>query len=215
MNDILINQKIEEYIINHSDDEPELLYSLYRETYQKHVNPRMLSGHYQGRILSMISKIIRPEKILEIGTFTGYSSLCLAEGLKETGRLYTIDIDEELKDIISKYFKLSKYSNQLTNIVGDAIEEIPKIKEKFDLVFIDADKENYCNYFNMVFPKLNKNGIILTDNVLWSGKVIEELNDKDSDTKAIIEYNKMIKENPLVEVVVLPIRDGLSLVRKI
>jgi len=209
-----ISEKLDDYIVKHSEDEPELLQQLSKETYQKILQPRMLSGHYQGRVLSMISKLIKPKYILEIGTYTGYSALCLAEGLQEEGELHTIDINEELIDLQSKYFDKSEYRSQIFQHLGNALDIIPKLNKSFDLVFIDADKDNYPNYFNIIIDKLNSGGIILTDNVLWSGKVIEKLNLIDDSTKAILEYNTLLKNDTRIETVLLPIRDGLTISRK-
>ena len=208
-----ISEELENYVENHSQNEPELLVKLFKETHQKILQPRMLSGHFQGRVLSMLSKIINPKSILEIGTYTGYAALCLAEGLQKDGTLDTIDIKEELVSIQQKYFDLSPWKNQITAHLGDALEIIPSLNKKFDLVFIDADKENYINYFNMIVPMMNKGGIILSDNVLWSGKVLEELNPKDMSTKILLEYNKIVNEDARVETVLLPIRDGLTVTR--
>ena len=175
----------------------------------------MISGHYQGRVLSMISKLVNPKNILEIGTYTGYSALCLAEGMQSNGALHTIDVNEELVDFQRKYFNKSGYGNQIYQHLGDALEIIPKLDKTFDLVFIDADKENYSNYFNLIIDKLNTGGIILSDNVLWSGKILETTFKKDdTSTPALIEYNALLKENNRVETVVLPIRDGLTISRK-
>ena len=174
----------------------------------------MLSGHFQGRVLSMISKLVNPKNILEIGTYTGYSALCLAEGMQNNGELHTIDIDEELYDFQRKYFDKSGFGHQIHQHLGNALEVIPKLDKTFDLVFIDADKENYFNYFNCVIGKLNSGGIILSDNVLWSGKVIEKLQPEDTSTKALIEYNRLLKDDDRVETVLLPIRDGLTISRK-
>ena len=209
-----LSDELDDYIVNSSEDEPELLQELTRETYQKILQPRMLSGHYQGRVLSMISKLINPKNILEIGTYTGYSALSLAEGLQENGKLHTIDINEELIDFQRKYFDRSDFGAQIHQHLGDALEIIPQLEETFDLIFIDADKENYVNYFHMIIDKLKKGGIILSDNVLWSGKVIEPLDAKDFSTKAILEYNELLKKDPRVETVILPIRDGLTISRK-
>ncbi|TBW27538.1 O-methyltransferase [Gramella sp. KN1008] len=206
-------EEIDEYIVAHSQKEPELLAKLNRETNQKVMQPRMLSGHYQGRVLSMLSKIKMPESILEIGTYTGYSALCLAEGLCSNGILHTIDVNEELYDFQKKYFDRSAYSNQIKQYLGDATEIIPSIDSRFDLVFIDADKPNYPRYFEIIIEKMNPGGLILSDNVLWSGKVIEEVKDDDESTRALLKYNKMIAEDPRVETVILPIRDGLTLSR--
>ena len=208
-----ISENLENYVANHSQNEPQLLKDLDIETHQKIMQPRMLSGHFQGRVLSMLSKIINPKHILEIGTYTGYAALCLAEGLRKDGTLDTIDINEELVEIQEKYFGLSDYSDQITAYLGDALEIIPTLDKKFDLVFIDADKENYINYYKMIIPMMNIGGIILSDNVLWSGKVLEELNPKDTSTKVLLEYNKLINEDSRVETVLLPIRDGLTVTR--
>ena len=210
-----LSEDLDNYVVNHSEDEPELLQELTRETYQKILQPRMLSGHYQGRVLSIISKLVNPKYILEIGTYTGYSALCLAEGLKIGGELHTIDVNEELVDFQRKYFNMSIYGNQIHQHLGNALEIIPKLNKTFDLVFIDADKDNYSKYFELIIDKLNTGGIILSDNVLWSGKVLDtKFKKEDTSTPALIEYNKLLKEDPRVETVVLPIRDGLTISRK-
>jgi caffeoyl-CoA O-methyltransferase len=208
-----ISQDLEDYIEKHSGKEPELLAALNKETYQKILLPRMLSGHFQGRVLSMLSKLIRPINILEIGTFTGYSALCLCEGMQENGILHTIDIKEELVDFQRKHFDKSAWGKQIVQHLGEATEIIPNLDVKFDLVFIDADKENYINYFDMIVPKMNKGGVILSDNVLWSGKVLEPLNPKDISTKVLLDYNNLLINDPRVETVLLPIRDGLTVSR--
>jgi len=208
-----ISEDLEDYITNHSQAEPELLAKLFKETYQKIMQPRMLSGHFQGRVLSMLSKIIRPEHILEIGTYTGYASLCLAEGLAENGTLDTIDIEEELVDFQRKYFDASPWKDKIFQHLGDAVDIIPTLNKKFDLVFIDADKENYVNYFHLIVPMMNKGGIILSDNVLWSGKVLEEVKPNDKSTPVLLEYNQLLNTDPRVESVLLPIRDGLTVSR--
>lgn len=208
-----ISEELERYIEQHSQKEPELLVALNRETHQKVLQPRMLSGHFQGRVLSMLSKLIRPEHILEIGTYTGYATLCLCEGMQKNGSVDTIDINEELAFIQKKYFDLSPWKDQITQHIGDAMEIIPSLDKKYDLVFIDADKENYLNYYDMIVPKMKIGGIILSDNVLWSGKVLEEPNPKDLSTNILLEYNKKINEDPRVETVLLPIRDGLTVTR--
>lgn len=208
-----ISKDLEDYVTNHSQAEPELLSKLNKETYQKIMQPRMLSGHFQGRVLSMLSKIIRPEHILEIGTYTGYASLCLAEGLAENGTLDTIDIEEELVDFQRKYFDASQWNDQIFQHLGDAVDIIPTLNKKFDLVFIDADKENYVNYFHLIVPMMNKGGIILSDNVLWSGKVLEEVKPNDKSTSVLLEYNRLLNTDPRVESVLLPIRDGLTVSR--
>ncbi|QOD59824.1 O-methyltransferase [Polaribacter haliotis] len=206
-------ENIDNYVVAHSQQEPKILQELTKETWQKVLNPRMLSGAFQGRVLSMISKLTSPKNILEIGTYTGYSALCLAEGLAKNGAIFTIDKNEELETLQNKYFEKSEYRNQITQLVGNAIEIIPKINAKFDLVFIDADKSNYINYFHLIIDKMNSGGIILSDNVLWSGKVVEKLDPKDLDTKVLLEYNKLLNEDVRIETVLLPIRDGLTISR--
>lgn len=208
-------EKLDNYVVEHSQAEPKLLQELSRETWQKVLNPRMLSGAFQGRVLSMISKLVQPTTILEIGTYTGYSALCLAEGLSKDGMIHTIDKNEELEELQHKYFQKSEYKDQIAQYVGNAIDIIPTIDAKFDLVFIDADKSNYVNYFHLIIEKMNKGGIILSDNVLWSGKVIEELDPKDIDTKILLEYNRLLNEDSRLETVLLPIRDGLTISRVI
>ena len=210
-----IPKELDDYVVNHSEDEPELLQELTRETYQKILQPRMLSGHYQGRLLSMISKLIHPKNILEIGTYTGYSALCLAEGIQSDGELHTIDINEELLDFQRSYFNKSPYGKQIFQHLGNALEIIPSLNKTFDLIFIDADKDNYPAYFNVIIDKLNPGGIILSDNVLWSGKVIEPIKEDDFSTKALLEYNTLLKEDKRIETIILPIRDGLTISRKI
>jgi predicted O-methyltransferase YrrM len=209
----LLPEKIEAYILEHTQEEPKLLQELNKETWQKKMVPRMLSGHFQGRLLSMISKLIHPKTILEIGTYTGYSALCLAEGLQNNGVLHTIDINEELIDIQNKYFDKSEYKNNIIQHKGNALELIPKIQDKFDLVFIDADKSNYINYFNLLIDKMNSGAVIISDNVLWSGKVTEPVEPKDIDTITLLEYNKLLKTDSRIESVLLPIRDGLTISR--
>ncbi|MFB0938603.1 MAG: O-methyltransferase [Urechidicola sp.] len=206
-------EKIDNYVVNHSEDEPQLLQELSRETWQKIMVPRMLSGHFQGRVLSMISKLVNPKNILEIGTYTGYSALCLAEGMQKNGNLHTIDRNEELYDFQRKYFNKSDYGTNIKQYVGNALDVISTIDDKFDLVFIDADKSNYPNYFHAIIDKMNSGGVILSDNVLWSGKVVEEIQPKDIDTPALIEYNKLLKNDSRIETVLLPIRDGLTISR--
>jgi len=206
-------EKIDSYAIEHSQREPELLQQLYRETWQKVLIPQMISGPFQGRVLSMLSKIVSPKNILEIGTYTGYSGLCLAEGMTKEGSLHTIDYNEELHDIQQKYFNQSKWKTQIHSYIGNALEVIPQIDVMFDLVFIDADKKNYLNYLNCILPKLNQGAIILSDNVLWYGKVAEIANEKDTDTLALQTYNRYINEHPLLESILLPIRDGLTVSR--
>nr|WP_298990578.1 O-methyltransferase [uncultured Polaribacter sp.] len=206
-------EKIDDYVVNHSQQEPKILQELTKETWQKVLNPRMLSGAFQGRVLSMISKLIRPKNILEIGTYTGYSTLCFAEGLSKDGKIITIDKNEELETLQNKYFEKSGYRSQIQQMVGDATKIIPTLNQQFDLVFIDADKSNYINYFHLIIDKMKPGGIILSDNVLWSGKVVEPLNSKDLDTKVLLEYNKLLNIDKRVETVLLPIRDGLTVSR--
>ena len=210
-----IPENLDEYVVVHSQAEPKILQELNRETWQKVLAPRMLSGHFQGRILSMISKLIQPKYILEIGTYTGYSALCLAEGMKKDGFLHTIDINEELHDIQRKYFDKSGFGKQIIQHTGNAKDIIPKIDLTFDLVFIDADKQNYCNYLELLLPKLKSGSVILSDNVLWSGKVLEPVSEDDIDTKILVSYNKLLNEHPKLETVLLPIRDGLTISRVI
>lgn len=211
----LIPQAITEYAENKSQKEPAILLELRRETWQKILVPRMLSGHLQGRLLAMISKIIQPKKVLEIGTYTGYATLCLAEGLANNGMVHTIDHNEELIDFQQKYFKKAGKSAQIIQYTGKALDIIPQISEDLDLVFIDADKINYSKYFDLIIDKVKKGGIILSDNVLWGGKVIENIEENDVDTTAIIQYNDKINSDKRVETVLLPIRDGISITRKL
>ena len=213
MSDI-VNNKIEDYIRKNSSKEPEILKDLNKETYLKVLNPRMLSGHLQGRFLSIITKLIKPKKILEIGTYTGYSAICMAEGLIEKGIIHTIDINEELVSIQNKYFAKSKCNNSIMQHVGDARNIIKRINEKFDLVFLDADKENYIEYYELVIEKVKKGGLIIADNVLWTGKVVEPKKDDDELTQYLIDFNKMINEDDRVENIILPLRDGLNVILK-
>jgi predicted O-methyltransferase YrrM len=208
-----ISEELEDYIEKHSQAEPPLLAQLNKETYQKVLLPRMLSGHFQGRVLSMLSKLIRPTTILEIGTYTGYATLCLCEGMQKNGQLHTIDIKEELVDFQRKYFDQSGWGTQIVQHLGEGTAIIPTLDLKFDLVFIDADKENYLNYYELILPKMNRGGIILSDNVLWSGKVLEPLQPNDLSTKILLEYNQLLRNDPRVETVLLPIRDGLTVSR--
>lgn len=210
-----LSAALEDYIENNSSVEPVLLAQLNKETYQKILLPRMCSGHFQGRVLSLLSKLINPKSILEIGTYTGYATLCLCEGLQKSGHLHTIDIKEELVDFQRKYFDASGNGDRITQHLGEAIDVIPSIDTTFDLVFIDADKDNYINYFNLVLPKMKIGGVILSDNVLWSGKVVESLQNNDNTTKILLEYNALLSNHPQLETVLLPIRDGLTVSRVI
>ena len=204
-----INDEIINYANDHSESEPILLKNLYRETNLEVLNPRMISSPLQGRLLSFLSKLINPKNILEIGTYTGYSALCLCEGLKKNGVIHTIDKNEELSKIQKKYFNRSIFKSQIFQHVGNAKNIIPKLNIDFDLIFIDADKENYIKYFDLVVPKLKSGGLLITDNVLWSGKVLSE--DNDNETKIIKKYNTLIKNDPRLKSLMLPIRDGLTL----
>lgn len=208
-----LDKKIEDYISAHSDKEPQILADLNRETWAKVLMPRMLSGHIQGRVLSLFSNLLRPLNIIEIGTYTGYSALCLAEGIKKEGELHTIEINEEHALIAEKYFKKSKFSKNIKQHIGNALEIIPKINKKFQLAFIDADKENYSKYFDLIIEKIDVNGIIIADNVLWSGKVIQK--NMDDETKALNNYNKKVLNDSRVENILLSVRDGLMICRKI
>ena len=207
-----ISDKLADYLNKNSEKEPEILSRLSKETHQKILQPRMLSGHIQGRFLSFISKIKSPDKILEIGTYTGYSTICLAEGLSKNGKIDTIDKNEELINIQNKYFEESGYRNKIIQHTGNALDILKKLDEKYDIIFIDADKENYVNYFNQVSNKLNKNGIIISDNVLWSGKVLDS-NQKDEETSTLVKFNKIINEDKRFTSIILPIRDGISISR--
>ena len=207
-----LDENLETYVQQHSEQEPELLQQLARETHLKILQPRMLSGAYQGRLLALLSKLISPKQILEIGTYTGYSALCMAEGLNPNGRIDTIDINEELMDIQRRYFDTAGFGKQITQHLGNAAEIIPSIKGTFDLVFIDADKEQYPRYFDLIVDRVRSGGLIIADNVLWSGKVVNTA--KDEATKALQVFNKKVTEDPRVETVLLPVRDGLTLIRK-
>jgi predicted O-methyltransferase YrrM len=210
----IVDHKIEEYIEKNSSVEPDVLKDLNKETYLKVLNPRMLSGHLQGRFLSIISKLIKPKKILEIGTYTGYSAICMAEGLIENGVIHTIDINEELSSIQNKYFKKTSNNNSIIQYVGDAKNIINNINETFDLVFLDADKENYIKYYKLFIDKVKKGGLIIADNVLWTGKVVDPENHDDDLTNYLIDFNKMIAEDNRVENIILPLRDGLNIILK-
>ncbi|MFC2151008.1 O-methyltransferase [Bacteroidota bacterium] len=212
MSDFFFN--IEEYILDHSDKEDPVLAELNRETNLNILRPRMLSGHLQGKILEMISKMINPEKILELGTYTGYSTICLAKGLKANGILHSIEINDELEDIILKYLQKANLQEKVKLYFGDARKIIPEINEQFDLVFIDANKREYIDYYRIVFDYVKSGGFILADNVLWSGKVLELESPDDEYTKGIFEFNELVRNDDRVEKVILPLRDGLTLIRK-
>lgn len=208
----LVSEPIEKYIEQHSSTEDEVLKALSRETHLKIQMPQMVSGHIQGQFLEMFSRLLQPHRILEIGTFTGYSAICMAKGLMAGGLLYTIDVNEELQPMCERYFEKAKLNHQIKQLVGNALTIIPTIDEIFDLVFIDADKINYCNYYDLVFDKVRPGGYIIADNVLWSGKVLDEI--KDKDTLAICQYNKKIAADNRVKNTILSLRDGLNIVQK-
>lgn len=208
-----ITEEIENYSTNHTEKEPKLLSELNRETWANVMTPRMLSGHVQGRLLSVFSKMINPENIIEIGTYTGYSALCMAEGIKNTGKLHTLDINEEYTSIAERYFNRSEYRKNITQHIGNALEIIPTLDYRFQLAFIDADKENYSNYFDLIIEKIDLYGYIIADNVLWSGKVTKA--EKDTETEALDSYNKKVLNDSRVETILLPIRDGLMVSRRI
>lgn len=209
-----IEERLDHYVCAHTENEPEILQELNRETHLNVLKPRMLSGHFQGRVLSMLSHMIQPERVLEIGTYTGYSALCLAEGLAYCGTITTIDKNDELESLVAKYIRRSGNEGRILQLIGDAMEIIPTLDKEFDLVFIDADKSNYLNYYKMVIDKVPSGGYILIDNVLWSGKVIEPVKANDIDTQVLLELNEYVHNDERVQEVLLPIRDGLTIVRK-
>jgi caffeoyl-CoA O-methyltransferase len=206
---------LDKYIVNLSSEEDQILADLNRETHLKETNARMISGHPQGRFLEIISKLTSPAQILEIGTFTGYSAICLSRGLKPGGMLHTIEINDELESIAKKYFQKAGVDKNIKTYFGNAIEIIPRLEFMFDLVFIDADKTLYPDYYNLVIDKTRQGGIILADNVLWNGKVIDKDAASEPGTKSILNFNKIVKNDPRVEVVILPLRDGISVIRKL
>ncbi|RYD71483.1 MAG: O-methyltransferase [Sphingobacteriales bacterium] len=208
----LINDDLQELLINYCEPESELLQDIDRTTNLKVLMPRMISGHYQGRVLSMLSKMVSPNRILEIGTFTGYATLCLAEGLTPEGLIYTLDINEELEDMVRTSFTKSDYNDKIKYILGDATKTIDELNEVFDIVFIDADKKNNGTYYDLIFDRVRPGGLIIVDNVLWSGKVLQEKQDKD--TKNITGFNDKIAGDRRVEKLILPVRDGLFVIRK-
>lgn len=208
----MIDDNLQQLLLNYCEPESELLQKINRETHLKVLMPRMLSGHYQGRVLSLLSKMINPSRVLEIGTFTGYATLCLAEGLSKDGILYTLDINEELEDMVRGNFAASEFNDQITYIMGDATESLSVLNETFDLVFIDADKKNNGTYYDLIFDRVRPGGIIIVDNVLWSGKVLS--NAQDKDTKNISTFNDKVAVDNRVEKLILPVRDGLFIIRK-
>lgn len=205
---------VEKYILDHIDSEDPVLQEIDRETHLKVLGARMLSGHLQGQLLTLLSKMIQPERILEIGTFTGYSAICLAKGLTERGKLITIELDDELEDLAQKYFAKAGLQKKINQVVGPALEIIPSLSETFDLVFLDADKREYVDYYNLVFDKVRNGGYIIADNTLWSGKVLEKPAPDDEQSQGIIAFNEMIKNDSRVEKVILPLRDGMTIIRK-
>lgn len=208
-------EEIEEYSAAHTEEESALLKSLNRDTHANILSPRMLSGHMQGRFLSMISRMIRADRILEIGTYTGYSGICFCEGLNPGGKLITIDVNEELESFTRRYFDQSPFKDQIDYRIGNALDIIPTLTDTFDLVFIDADKINYSSYFNLCLEKVRPGGFLIADNVLWSGKVVEQLKKVDKDTQALLDFNRMVHEDPRVSNILLPIRDGLMILQKL
>jgi caffeoyl-CoA O-methyltransferase len=208
----MINEDLQQLLLRYCEPESELLQQIDRETNLKVLMPRMLSGHYQGRVLSMLSKLVNPQRILEIGTFTGYATLCLAEGLRPDGLLYTLDINMELEDMVRNNFAQSSYHSQINYILGDATTTVNTLNEVFDLVFIDADKKNNGTYYDLVFDKIRPGGLVIVDNVLWSGKVLG--NQQDKDTRNIVTFNDKIAADSRVEKLILPVRDGLFIIRK-
>ncbi|MBW3470196.1 O-methyltransferase [Arthrospiribacter ruber] len=211
-----ISEELLKYCEDHSSEEDELLLHISRETHAKVMMPRMLSGHLQGKTLELLVKMANPKTILEIGTYTGYSGICMARGLSDGGKLITLDINDELEGMVRGFFKKSGLEDKIDYRLGNALDIIPTLEGNFDFVFIDADKANYINYYNLVVDRINPGGIILADNVLWSGKVLVNEGQKiDKDTKVILEYNQMVQDDPRVENVLLPIRDGLMLARRL
>ena len=209
-----IDEKLASYAEKYTEPESALLQELNRETWAKVLMPRMLSGHMQGRILSMFSRMLQPKRILEIGTYTGYSALCLAEGLSADGKLYTIDINDELEPMTKRFFAQSPYNTQIVSLLGNAVELVPTLKETFDLVFIDADKENYATYFDLVWDQLRVGGVIIADNVLWSGNVLKPESEMDEETMALHHFNQKVSADPRCKTVLMPVRDGLMEIMK-
>jgi predicted O-methyltransferase YrrM len=206
---------IDDYILNHIDEESEQLARLNRDAHVNLLHPRMLSGHLQGRILKMLVRLNQPQRILEIGTYTGYATLCLAEALSPDGEIHTIEMDDELEDFIRKQFNQSPLKDKIHLHIGDALEIIPQLKGNFDLVFIDADKRLYSEYYDLIFDKINEGGLILADNTLWDGKIIQEIHPNDKQTVGITHFNEKIKNDRRIEKVILPVRDGLTMIYKV
>lgn len=209
-----VNKELEDYILNHTTEEEDLLKELSRETHIKVLRPRMLSGHLQGQLLKMLSHMVRPRNILEIGTYTGYSALCLAQGLNKGGKIYTIDINDEIEEFTTKYIEKSGLSGNIEFLIGDALDIIPGLDVEFDMVFIDADKRHYLDYYKLVFDKIRPGGFIIADDILWDGKVVEELDPKDAQTRGILEFNDFVHNDKRVENVIIPLRHGITLIRK-
>ena len=209
-----VSQSIEDYILNHIDEESEYLKQLYRDTHIKLLRPRMASGHLQGRVLKMFVEMIQPRKIVEIGTYSGYSALCLAEGLPENGMLYTFEINDEMEDFTRPWIEQSPVADKIKFIIGDALELIPQLNVTFDMAFIDGNKRNYAAYYELILSYLRQGGFMLVDNTLWDGHVIEEVKQNDYQTKGILTFNELVAKDPRVETVILPLRDGLTLIRK-
>ena len=205
----------ESYILSHIDEEDGLLTELYRKAHIQLVRPRMLAGHLQGRILKMLARVHRPQRILEIGTYTGYATLCLAEGLPEGGEIHTIEIDDEMEDFIREQFEKSKLKDKIRLHIGDVMEIIPGLEGVFDMVYIDGDKREYCDYYDLIFDKVRSGGVILADNTLWNGKVWEKPDPNDKQTLGIISFNEMIKQDKRIEKIILPLRDGLTVIYKL
>lgn len=210
-----IDRVLEQYILDHIIDENPLMARLYRETQLRMVNGRMCSGHMQGSLLTLLSKLIRPSRILEIGTYTGYSALCLAEGLSDQGIVHTIEINDELEGLASSFFEESGRRDRIVQHIGDAEAVVPNLDEIFDLVFIDADKRKYLAHYQLVFPKVAIGGVIIADNTLWAGKVIQKVARTDEQTIRILEFNNFVQSDPRVETFMIPVRDGMTVLRKI
>ncbi len=209
-----MQEELEDYILGHIDPEPEMLKRLNRDTHLFHLRPRMCSGHLQGRILKMLTSMIRPKRILELGTFTGYSALCFAEGMPDDAELHTIEVDDELEEFIAERFTSSPYSSRLHLHIGDALQIIPTLGEGWDLVFIDANKRHYTNYYEMILPRVNHGGFIFADNTLWDNKVLDPESNHDAQTRGILEFNNLVAEDARVERIILPLRDGLTIIRR-
>ena len=210
----MLGRELEKYILTHIEPEDEVLRELDRETHLKVLGARMISGHLQGAVLTMLSKMIQAENILEIGTFTGYSAICLARGLKPGGKLITIEVDDELESIAARFFKKAGLENSIVQRIGPALEIIPQLSGPFDLVFIDAHKPEYSAYYDAIFEKVKPGGYLIADNTLWNGKVLEEPAPDDLQTKGVLAFNSLVKNDTRVEKVILPLRDGMTIIRK-